>query len=57
MRKTLIGIGTYLYEFDLSEEDKYRETLDRELRKGGTVSLRFINNKYAFEVTRKKINS
>lgn len=52
MRKILIGVNTHLYTFSLSEKDLYEKTLNREQKKGGTVSLRFINNGYAFEVKR-----
>lgn len=52
MKKQLIGLDCYLYTFSLAEREKYLACLEREQRKGGTVTLRFINNAYAFEVKR-----
>lgn len=52
MKKQLIGYNRWLYTFPLHERDTYLACLEREKRKGGTVTERFLNNEYGFEVKR-----
>lgn len=48
VKRTLVGLNTYLYTFSLRDKDKYHQYMSR-LSKTGKVTVLFVNNKYAFE--------
>lgn len=51
MKMVKTGLFTMAYYFTLEEKDLYKKTIEMAEKAGGSISVLFINNGYAFEHT------
>lgn len=48
VKRKLVGLNAYIYTFGRNDRDTYYRYMER-LKKKGTVTEIFVNNKYGFE--------